>query len=136
MVDHAEYVAPPRRPEAVPAAAKPWGKTRCVHRDQTHEVWHAEIARGGFSSRHYHARKPNLFYVVSGTLQVQVFREVWETIPYETHTLEAGQRIVVDDHVWHRFEAVTDVTLVEVYWACLKGEDIVRADGGGRRSLP
>lgn len=110
---------------------KPWGHTRCVYRDMTHEIWHASIKAGGFSSRHYHDRKPNLFYVGAGTLLVHVYNNDKATIPLDTYTLGPGERVVIDDGVWHQFEAVTPVELVEVYWVYLKGEDIVRADEGG-----
>lgn len=117
-----------------PVQDKPWGKTRCVYRDMTHEIWHASIKRGGYSSRHYHDRKPNLFYVASGELLVHVFRSGHETIPVNTYRLRPGDRITVDDGTWHQFEAAdADVELVEVYWVYLKGEDIVRADEGGCR---
>lgn len=117
-----------------PVVQKPWGKTRCVYRDQTHEIWHATIQKGGFSSRHTHERKPNLFYVASGTLLVHVYNNGYATIPISTHTLEAGDQVTVEDGVWHQFEATTDVELVEVYWVYLKGEDIVRADTGGLKT--
>lgn len=110
---------------------KPWGKTRCVHRDMTHEIWHASIKKGGYSSRHTHDRKPNLFYVSSGTLLVHVFNNAFSTIPITTYELTVGQQVTIQDGVWHQFEARSDVELVEVYWVYLKGEDINRADEGG-----
>lgn len=112
-------------------ARKPWGETRCVHRDMTHEVWHASIRKGGYSSRHTHDRKANLFYVSSGTLLVHVYNNSFSTIPSTTYKLEKGEQISIDDGVWHQFEAATDVELVEVYWVYLRGEDIRRADEGG-----
>ncbi len=112
---------------------KPWGKTRCVHRDMTHEIWHASIKRGGYSSRHTHDRKPNLFYVAAGTLKVNVFFNAFSTVPSTVYEVGPGQQITIEDGVWHQFEASTDVELVEVYWVYLKGEDITRADEGGLR---
>lgn len=116
-----------------PKQTKPWGETRCVHRDQTHEIWHATINKGGFSSRHSHERKVNLFYVVTGTLRVHVFHSPISTIPSSTFELKRGEQITVEDGTWHQFEAVTDVELCEVYWVYLKGEDINRADEGGMK---
>lgn len=118
-------------PSEMKTVTKAWGRTRCVHKDQTHEVWHAEIEQGGYSSRHYHERAPNLFYVVSGVLRVLVFGGEVSTIPVETITLNAGERITIRPGVWHKFEAVTAVELVELYWAELRTPDIVRADEGG-----
>lgn len=112
---------------------KPWGRTRCIYRDETHEVWHATIDKGGFSSRHFHTRKGNEFYVVKGTLLVHEY-DTQYTKPRVTHVLDAGERVMVDDHVWHTFEAQTDVELIETYFSHLKGEDIVRHDQGGLKA--
>ena len=114
--------------------AKPWGQTRQIYRDQTHEVWHATIQRGGFSSRHFHTRKGNEFYVVRGTLLVHEWDAQHSTAPRVTHVLKPGDRVLIDDHVWHTFEAETDVELIETYFSHLKGEDIVRHDAGGLRA--
>lgn len=114
--------------------SKPWGRTREIFRDQTHEVWHATIQQGGYSSRHFHSRKGNEFYVVKGTLRVHVWDAQYSTIPNTTHVLKPGDRVLVDDHVWHSFEAETDVELIETYYSHLKGEDITRHDAGGLKA--
>lgn len=122
-------------PQTSPSVqSKPWGQTRCVYRDQTHEVWHASIRRGGYSSRHYHTRKGNEFYVASGTLLVHEWENQYSTVPRVTHVLKAGDRVMVDDHEWHTFHAETDVELIETYFSHLKGEDIVRHDTGGLKA--
>lgn len=114
-----------------PPTKKAWGETRCVTRDETHEVWHASIVAGGYSSTHHHQRKANEFYVISGTLLVHVWNNPYDATPEHTHEVTAGQRVCVDDNVWHGFEAVTAVELLEIYYVRLKGEDIVRHDTGG-----
>lgn len=106
---------------------KLWGGTRCVHRDGSHEVHHASIRKGGYSSRHSHRTKANLFYVLSGTLLVHRYDP--DEAPV---TLTAGQRYTVPSNRDHRFEALTDVELIEVYWVDdLDPDDIVRLDVGG-----
>lgn len=123
----------------VPAEDKLWGMTRCVFRDDAHQVWHASPKAGGFSSRHKHDSLPNLFYVVSGTLHVEVYGErpergidpalVVEIGPGEQYTVEAGE--------WHRFIAQTDVELVEIYYTHVPPNgDITRVDVGGVMPLP
>jgi len=122
-------------PAPVPLQGKPWGETRCVFRDDTHEVWHATIFPGGFSSRHFHTHKDNLFYVVSGRLKVHVFASQPDPgTPTTTHDLGAGDCLTIEAGVWHQFDATLatcPVQLVEVYRAGLRGEDIVRLDQGG-----
>ena len=111
---------------------KLWGETRCVHKDVTHEVWHASPRAGGFSSRHYHERKPNKFYVVKGEIIVLVYRDGSRS-EYDPFVLRAGNQLTVPEGVWHRFKAVRDSELIEVYWVELKpGADIVRSDEGGQ----
>lgn len=113
---------------------KSWGVTRKVFEDQTHSIWHASPKAGGFSSRHRHHKMPNKFYVVSGTLLVEVYatKPSVGDGPLHTVTLTAGQEATVVEGVWHRFVAKTDVELIEIYWAHLKeGGDIERVDLGG-----
>ncbi len=115
----------------VAVEAKVWGETRNTFRDKTHEVWHASITAGGFSSVHYHKHKTNHFYVASGTLLVRVYPDGPQA-PGRAFLLGAGASITVEPGVWHRFEAVSAVELVETYWAGLEdGYDIVRHDDGG-----
>lgn len=116
--------------QQVAPVTKLWGFTRCVHRDRTHEIHHATIQSGGYSSRHHHERKDNLFYVVSGLLHVHRYdpdEPVALLGPGDKFTVAAGRD--------HRFVAQTDVQLVEVYWADGSGDldpdDIVRVDVGG-----
>lgn len=108
---------------------KPWGVTRCIHRDATHEVWHASIVGGGFSSRHKHERKPNKFYVLCGRMWVHTFKEEVFGVPQSSVLLGPGDEITIPDGMWHQFEVEQNcsVELIEIYWAYLKGEDIIRA---------
>jgi len=63
-----------------------------------------------------------------------VFNNAYSTVPIITYQLGVGQQVTIEDGVWHQFEATSDAELVEVYWAYLKGEDIVRADEGGLKA--
>jgi len=108
---------------------KPWGKTYCAFRDATHEVWYAEIRKGGFSSEHYHLAKTNEFYVMRGTLLVHVWDQ---SKRITTHTLTEGCVLSVEPFTMHQFEALTNVKLMEVYYGRIEGEDIFRGSPGGR----
>jgi mannose-6-phosphate isomerase-like protein (cupin superfamily) len=112
--------------QLVPAVEKIWGETRCIRRDRAHEVHHASILMGGYSSRHHH-RKLNLFYVISGTLEVHRYDPDEHPV-----VLTAGMAYTVESGRAHRFNAITDVELLEIYWMDdLDPEDIVRVDVGG-----
>jgi len=57
---------------AIDPQEKVWGDTTPVSINSTHEVHFLNIKRGGYSSRHRH-EKNNLFYVVSGVIEVVRF---------------------------------------------------------------
>lgn len=109
---------------------KLWGMTRCIHKDKHGELHHASIEAGGYSSRHHHRTKHNLFYVLSGELLVHRYDP--DTLPV---TLHAGEACTVPAGRDHRFEARTEVELIELYWPLpgheLDPDDIVRVDIGG-----
>lgn len=93
---------------------KPWGTNRLIYQGPYTEVWHASIKAGGVSSdgrMHKHALKNNDFYVVSGTLEVS--QEDGDFLAGST--MRAGSQFSISAGRWHRFEAVTDVELIEVY---------------------
>lgn len=118
---------------------KLWGVTRLVFKDDTHEVWHASPRAGGFSSRHRHLTMPNKFYVVSGTLHVEVYSEKpgHGIDPLHVVTIAAGQEWTAPAGEWHRFIAQTDVELVEVYWTHITQDGYIeRTDMGGVMPLP
>ncbi|MBS3927482.1 MAG: hypothetical protein KGZ65_02555 [Sphingomonadales bacterium] len=111
---------------------KLWGVTRPVDISPTHELHHATIKAGGFSSQHCHHRKFNGFYVVSGTLLVHFYRRKGDATPYDTGRAEAGSSVIAVWDEWHRFEAVTDVELIEWYFNDhVDPTDIERYDEGG-----
>lgn len=115
------------------ASNKPWGVARWTHVGPIVEVMHASIRRGGYSSRHRHNRKFNDFYVLSGMLNISFYEIGTAVAPHNVVTLSPGQRLTVLPGVWHRFDALTDVELMETYWADVSpGEgDIERVDVGG-----
>ena len=109
--------------------AKFWGTNRCIYSDSSFEVHHAHIVAGGYSSKHHHVHKVNNFYVVDGTLRITSY----EQDDKEVHvvTLGAGTTFSIPPGIQHKFEAITDVDLIEIYWANLDPDDIVRVDCGG-----
>jgi len=109
---------------------KLWGQTRCIHVDRHTELHHASIHAGGYSSRHSHTYKHNLFYVLSGELKVHRYDPDEPPV-----VLRAGEAYTAPAGRDHRFEAVAAVELIELYWpvhgADLDPDDIVRLDIGG-----
>lgn len=108
--------------------SKPWGKTRHIGSD----IYHASIKAGGYSSQHRHNVGHNDFYIVSGKLLIHFYRQKGDVSPYSTALMQPGMRVTAKRGEWHRFEAVTDVELIEWYYADqYHHSDIERYDVGG-----
>lgn len=106
---------------------KVWGTTTRIFYSETCRVEYAEIKPGFRSSNHKHIHGHNLFYVISGELKI-----VSKKIGLDDEVvLGAGHTLTVDPGTVHRFESVTYVKLIEVYWVEMIGEDIEREDQGG-----
>jgi len=118
----------PRKPEV---ETKGWGITRCIHESEGTLVFHASIKKDGYCSKHYHEGRVNDFYVVSGVLDVSIYPTAEADQPSEIYRLHAGQCLKIPVGVIHRFHALTDVELIETYWAVARMDDIVRYDLGG-----
>lgn len=77
--------------------------------------------KGYYRGGHYHLRKVEYFYVVSGRLRVQVVdldsNEKSEVI------LKAGQRVCIQPNCAHRFQAVEDAQVIEYYDSVYDPED-------------
>ena len=76
---------------------------------------------GLFRGGHYHLKKQEHFYVVSGKIRVQLFdletRECSET------TVKEGQRVTLFPNCAHRFQAEQDAQVIEYYDAIYDPED-------------
>ena len=96
-------------PDVGTVIEKPWGVTRCIHRSAACEVWHASIRKGGKSSFHRHEHKANDFYVLFGTLKIEIGLNAGVE-------LFSGGRYSLTPGRVHKFTALTDVELIETYW--------------------
>lgn len=135
----------PQEPEIIPFKVrqipvnewteKVWGRTRLIHRGQTFEAHELEINAGGYCSLHKH-RKRNLFHIQEGLLRVELHRANADGKPepefYWQGEHKEGEQCSVRPHEWHRFRALTDCKVLEIYWNDeIDPDDIVRADEGG-----
>lgn len=108
---------------------KVWGRTKCVFIGNNFEVHELEIKAGGYSSRHRH-RKWNRFHVMTGRLKVEQF-DTPDSQP-DDRILNPGDFFLVAPETWHRFVALEDCHVLEVYWTTdIDPLDIERFDEGG-----
>jgi quercetin dioxygenase-like cupin family protein len=108
-------------------AGKVWGETRLITRNPALELHEITFRAGAVCSEHLHRGKWNGFMVLSGVMLVRVWQEsglVDETV------LRAGDYTEVAPGLVHQFEGVEDGRALEVYWAALEWNDIVRRTVG------
>jgi quercetin dioxygenase-like cupin family protein len=106
---------------------KVWGTTAEVYRDAGIAVHFLKIKAGGRSSEHRHTFKENVFVVLTGEIEVRIWRA--EKLVDRT-ILRAGTELVVPAGVWHDFLAREDSTVIEIYRAGLRDPDIERRTQG------
>lgn len=111
--------------------AKLWGATKCLVERGTTEVHEIQVVPGGYCSVHWHEHKTNMFYVISGVLEIYTFIGEEKSLT----VVSAGQHISVPSKMPHMFKALTAVHALEVYYpdvscVCLTS-DIVRLSEGG-----
>jgi len=116
--------------ELVDYEDKVWGKTAEIIHNKEISIHHLKLLAGGRCSIHYHKQRENVFYVTRGKVLV----ETWELNLGQQKVVHAGERFVVPTRVVHRFSALCDGTMYEVYYPrigseCLR-DDIIRLKEG------
>lgn len=109
---------------------KLWGMNYIMHIDNVFQACHITIKKGGFCSNHRHTHKWNQFYIISGKLAVELFKEGDKT-PYSILYLGPNDSIKVMPGVNHKFHAMEDTEAIEIYSVNVSEEDILREDTGG-----
>lgn len=109
-------------------AGKCWGTTRAIFGRNNVEVHVIGVNAGGKCSKHRHQHKANAFYVLEGRLAIDVWKRAYDLV--DRTVLEAGEYMEVGPGEFHRFEALTDVTALEVYYVTLDPDDIERETVG------
>ena len=116
---------------------KCWGKVAHLF-DEEISVSLLQVNKGFCSSIHKHNHRWNSFQMMSGCMNVVVFRKEMDGRPvrwYE-HTLRAGEGCKIRPTVLHRFEVIETGKVVEIYWVTdgtkIDINDIVRLDEGGK----
>ena len=93
------------------------------------EIHQIEFKKGKRCSKHNHQTKSNFFFVLSGCLMIRVWQKDYDLV--DETTLEAGEFTTVKPGLDHEFVGLEDGHALEVYWAELNHNDIVRTDHGG-----
>lgn len=111
---------------------KPWGVSTRRFIDDYMQLEQIQVHAGGYSSVHYHERKLNRFFVISGKLRVTFYNE--DKQPKYTRVLEPGIGAIAMPGELHQFFAEEDTKGYELYFdpeGRLDAEDIIRFSTNG-----
>lgn len=107
---------------------KVWGTTLEFFRNGIVSAHHLSIKKGGYCSKHVHRHKYNLFYVISGLLEISIWKD--KTMEDKT-ILGPGQSSAVPPEFKHCFRALEKTECIEIYQVLLVDPDIERDNQGG-----
>ena len=105
-------------------AGKVWGQTTEVESNSSFGLHRITATAGHKCSKHLHQTKFNGFYVLSGKLQVTVWKKDSGTV--DVTVLNSGDWMVVAPGEYHQFEALETTIALELYWVDLNHADIIR----------
>lgn len=108
---------------------KIWGLTQNIFLHNNVQIDRIKAKSGGYSSKHKHFYKYNMFYIESGEVDIYVWKNDYDLI--DITTLTTNQSTVVKPNEYHKFLAKKDSVIYEIYWTELNVEDIDRTNVGG-----
>lgn len=108
---------------------KVWGNTQRLFMKNNVEIHRIETNAGGFCSKHQHKHKYNAFYVESGEIEIEVWKNDYDLI--DKTIVKTGEMTTVKPGEFHRFRSVKDSVVLEIYWVELLADDIERENVGG-----
>jgi len=114
---------------------KAWGFKYSVYNTSSYQVDLCCIKKGGYSSIHHHEYRTNIFLVLKGILNINLYPRIKADLQdCMTYTIGDGQKtrkFKIKPKIIHQFNAVTEVQLLEIYYTVCSDKDIVRQDQGG-----
>ena len=110
-------------------SGKVWGNTELLLKTPFVELHRIFVKEDGYCSTHTHKHKWNLFYVISGELDICVHKNDYDLVD-TTHLIE-GEWTTIKPNEFHSFTALTDVEALELYYPEPLSEDIIRKTVGG-----
>ena len=114
---------------------KNWGYKYIVHDSPSCQIHLCGIKKGGYSSWHYHNHRFNRFIVLEGKLQIIIKPkcdvDLLRKSVYLIGDKQDTRKFDIKPGVVHKFQALTNVQLLEVYYTVCSDKDIIRQDKGG-----
>jgi len=107
---------------------KVWGETWPLFARNNVELHRIRVSAGHECSKHRHAHKHNMFFCLSGLLDIYVWKRDYTLV--DRTQLQPGECMTVAPGEFHQFRAVQDTDALEVYWVELSETDIERETVG------
>lgn len=119
---------------------KPWGTTTPIYTSAFCHIDQISVVKGGFSSRHLHREKKNVFIVHIGSIAVTLFCDKLDEVGNRIVVGRDSDPLVVRAGVIHKFECKIQAIVTEIYTmdagsmvAPIDRNDIVRFSTNGVR---
>ena len=110
---------------------KVWGWTSEIFSKNNVDINLINSSQGGFCSKHKHHHKHNMFFILSGQMEIKIWKNDYDLI--DTTILEKEQFCVIAPGEYHMFRSLSEKTMaIEIYWVELDKKDIIRDDVGGQ----
>ncbi len=107
---------------------KIWGNNILLFNNSNIQINQIYIKKGGRCSKHKHKYKNNIFFIQTGSLQIEKWND---SGLIDSVILEAEQMTDIPSGIYHRFTALEDTNALEIYYPNPVEEmDIVRQDEG------
>ncbi len=87
-----------------------------------------ELKKGHFRGNHYHEKKEEVFYVISGAIRA-IFMDM-DTLDREEYILTGGDKVSIKTRLGHIFHGVEDAVVVEYSYQYYDKEDGFRINLG------
>lgn len=107
---------------------KIWGETCEIFTRNNVSIHRITINKGACCSKHYHDHKHNIFYVESGKILVQEWKNEYNLL--DETTLKSGEMCSVPPKNFHMFVGLEDSIVYEIYYVELNSNDIIRENTG------
>jgi len=114
------------RKKKVKKTSTGWGNELEVHNGDGYCGRILTVEEGKKSSYHYHLKKNETFYVLDGTLEIDLSFDLHS----KSTVLRKGECIDIPRYVLHRFKGKTNVTVLEISTYDDGEDDIIRCEPG------
>jgi mannose-6-phosphate isomerase-like protein (cupin superfamily) len=109
---------------------KVWGHTTPIESNEFMSFHRIEMKAGSYCSKHGHSHRWNGFFVESGVLEIEVWKNDYALV--DVTRLGPREYTKVGPTEIHRMKCVEDCVCFETYWpASLSDDDIFRENVGG-----